>query len=104
MLTQDRTLITLNNLRIDPARYQVKVGDREIKLTLTEFNLLLLLARKRGTVVTRQELLDQVWSNCQLQSDRTINVHVCRLRRKIEPDSHWHRRLVLVRGVGYRLE
>ncbi|MBI4295887.1 MAG: response regulator transcription factor [Chloroflexi bacterium] len=102
---QDKeTLITLNNLYIDPARYQVKVDNREIKLTVTEFNLLLVLARQRGKVVTRQELLDQVWGNCRLQSDRTINVHVCRLRRKIEPDSHWPRRLVLVRGRGYKLE
>ena len=96
--------ITVNNLCIDPVGYRVRVGERDVALTLREFNLLLVLASRKGKVVSRQELIDRVWGDCHLDSDRTIDVHICRLRRKIEPDSLRPGRLVLVRGLGYKLE
>ena len=96
--------ITIDDLYIDPEGYQVKVGQTEVKLTLKEFELLLLLARRKGKVVSRQELIDRLWGNAHLDSDRTIDVHVCRLRRKIEGGSVWPKHLRLVRGLGYKLQ
>lgn len=97
-------VVSIDDLRIDLASHRVTVGDKEISLTNREFHLLLLLARRKGSVVTRKELMRRVWADCDLRSDRTIDVHVCRLRRKIEGNCVWPRRLVLVRGLGYRLQ
>ncbi len=94
----------VNDLYIDPLYHQVKLGDIEINLTLTEFYLLLLLARKLGHVVSRRELLEQIWGYGRLESDRTLYVHMCRLRKKIEPDPDHPERLLVVRGLGYKLK
>jgi DNA-binding response OmpR family regulator len=94
----------VNDLYIDPRNHQVRLGENEINLTLTEFYLLLLLARKTGQVVTRHELLEEIWGNGGLESDHTIYVHMCRLRKKIEPDPDHPKRLLVVRGVGYKLK
>ena len=94
----------VNDLYIDPMYHQVKLGEIEINLTLTEFYLLLLLARKLGRVVSRHELLEQIWGHGGLESDRTLYVHMCRLRKKIEPDPDHPERLLVVRGIGYKLK
>lgn len=94
----------VNDLYIDPRYHQVRLGENEINLTLTEFYLMLVLARKMGHVVSRQELFEQIWGHGELDSDRTIRVHMCRLRKKIEPDPHHPKRLLVVRGIGYKLK
>ena len=94
----------VNDLYIDPLYHQVKLGETQIDLTLTEFYLLLLLARKLGRVVSRRELLEQIWGYGGLESDRTLYVHMCRLRKKIEPDPDHPERLLVVRGIGYKLK
>jgi DNA-binding response OmpR family regulator len=94
----------VNDLYIDPLYHQVKLGETQIDLTLTEFYLLLLLARKLGHVVSRRELLEQIWGYGGLESDRTLYVHMCRLRKKIEPDPDHPERLLVVRGIGYKLK
>ena len=93
-----------NDLYIDPIGYQVKLGQREIDLTLKEFNLLYLFVSNRGKVVRRSELLPFISTSGMVDEDRAINVMICRLRKKIESDPHHPRRLVSVRGLGYRLK
>ena len=94
----------LKDLYIDPIGYQVKLGQKEIDLTLKEFNLLYLFASNWGKVVQRSELLPFISDSSVGDEDRAINVMICRLRKKIESDPHHPKRLVLVRGLGYRLK
>lgn len=94
----------LNDLYVDPIGYQVKLGQTEIDLTLKEFDLLYLFVRNRGKVVRRAEVLQTISTSDKLDCDRTINVNICRLRKKIEVDPHRPKRLVSVRGLGYRLK
>ncbi|GAB4250194.1 MAG: hypothetical protein Kow00122_07700 [Thermoleophilia bacterium] len=74
----------------------------EIPLTATEFRLLLELARHRGQVLTRDQLLDRVWGYTYLGDSRLVDVHVQRLRAKIEPDPAHPSLILTVRGVGYK--
>jgi two-component system OmpR family response regulator/two-component system alkaline phosphatase synthesis response regulator PhoP len=94
----------LNDLYIDPIGYQVKLGQKEIDLTLKEFDLLYLFAINRGKVVRRSELLQFISVQDSADGDRAINIMICRLRKKIESDPRHPRRLVSVRGLGYRLK
>jgi DNA-binding response OmpR family regulator len=92
-----------NDLYIDPVGYQVKMGKTEIDLTVKEFDLLYLFARNRGKVVKREEVLKVIATPGMLDEDGAINVMICRLRKKLEDNPHRPRRLVSVRGLGYRL-
>ena len=94
----------VNDLYIDPIGYQVKLEQREIDLTVKEFNLLYLFVSNRGKVVRRSELLPFVSTPGIIDEGRAINVMICRLRKKIESDPHHPKRLVSVRGLGYRLK
>ena len=95
--------ILVNDLYIDPVGYQMKLGQREIELTVKEFEILYLFAQNRGKVVRRNELLPFISPLGIVDEDRAINVMICRLRKKIESDPHHPKRLVSVRGLGYRL-
>jgi DNA-binding response OmpR family regulator len=92
-----------NDLYIDPVGYQVKMGKNEIDLTVKEFDLLYLFAQNRGKVVKREEVLKIIATPGMLDQDGAINVMICRLRKKLEDNPHRPRRLVSVRGLGYRL-
>ena len=96
--------LLMNDFYIDPVGYQVKLGKTEIDLTVKEFELLYLLVSKKGMVVRRSEILQTISTSDQMDKDGAINVEICRLRKKIEVDPHRPRRLVSVRGVGYRLK
>jgi DNA-binding response OmpR family regulator len=96
--------ILLNDLYIDPVGYQVKVGKKEVELTLKEFNLLYLFARNSGKVVRREEVLRTISDPNTIEEEGAVNVVVCRLRKKIESDPHHPKRLVSIRGLGYRLK
>lgn len=78
-------------------------GGEEVPLTKTEFRLLCALALARGAVVTREQLLERVWEYGYFGDTRLLDVHVRRLRRKIEPDPGQPSHVVTVRGTGYRL-
>jgi DNA-binding response OmpR family regulator len=80
------------------------VGKTEIDLTVKEFELLYLFVSKKGMVVRRSEILRTISTSGQTDKDGAINVEICRLRKKIEIDPHRPRRLVSVRGIGYRLK
>ena len=96
--------LLLNDLYIDPVGYQVKLGPAEIDLTVKEFDLLYLFARNRGKVIKRSEVLQVISTPSMIDKDGAINIMICRLRKKLEADPHRPRRLVSVRGLGYRLK
>jgi len=93
-----------NDLYVDPAGYQVKLGQREIDLSLKEFNLLYLLISHKGKVVRRSEILQAVSVAELVNEEGALNVMICRLRKKIESFPHQPKRIVLVRGLGYRFK
>ena len=99
-----RQAVLINGLYIDPMGYQVKVGPKEIDLTVKEFEVLYLFAKNGGKVVRRSELLPFISNLGMANEGRAINVMICRLRKKIETDPHHPKRLVSVRGLGYRLK
>jgi two-component system response regulator MtrA len=94
--------ITIADLVIDVAGHSVKRGGEPIALTPLEFDLLLCLARKPWQVFTREVLLEQVWGYRHAADTRLVNVHVQRLRSKIEHDPEHPEIVVTVRGVGYK--
>ncbi|MDD5288043.1 MAG: helix-turn-helix domain-containing protein, partial [Dehalococcoidales bacterium] len=64
----------------------------------------LFFVKNKGKVISRSELQQKVWGSSQLDTDRTIDIHVCRLRKKIEPNPHRPRHLISIRGLGYKLK
>ena len=96
--------IESGDLTLDLTARRVSVGEREIKLSHKEFDLLSALVRNRGAVLSRDLLLEQVWGYDRVGDDRTVDVHVRWLREKIEANPSDPQRIVTVRGVGYRFE
>jgi two-component system alkaline phosphatase synthesis response regulator PhoP len=92
-------IITVGNLTIYPERFIIKVGEKEINLAKKEFELLYLLALKPGRVFLRNEILNQVWGNEVIVGDRTIDVHIRKIRQKLGIDC-----ITTVKGVGYKFE
>ena len=92
-------MIRLGNLAIDIAKYEVTVDGQPVVLTLKEYELLKYLATRRGRVITREVLLDQVWGYNYYGGTRTVDVHIGRLRTKIETGEYSF--IKTVRGVGY---
>lgn len=90
-------------LRIDVQARRVWAGENEVALTTKEFDVLALLSEDRGSVVTRERLMDEVWDSNWFGSTKTLDVTVGRLRQKLE-DHDAPARVVTVRGVGFRLE
>ena len=99
----EREVLECGELRIDLLRRQVFRGDVEISLTVTEFNLLALLASSAGRVLSRHEMLQRVWGYEGNIETRTVDAHVYRLRHKIEPDPGTPIYIHSVAGIGYRM-
>ncbi|OLF15759.1 response regulator transcription factor [Actinophytocola xanthii] len=91
-------------VRMDVERHVVTVDGGEVSLPLKEFDLLEYLLRNVGRVLTRGQLIDRVWGADYVGDTKTLDVHVKRLRSKIEPDPGSPRHLVTVRGLGYKFE
>ena len=91
-------------VRMDVERHVVTVHGTQISLPLKEFELLELLLRNAGRVLTRGQLIDRVWGADYVGDTKTLDVHVKRLRAKIEPDPGAPKHLVTVRGLGYKFE
>ncbi len=100
--TSPTEILEVGDLTIDVPEHTVKRGDEEIALTPLEFDLLLELARKPRQVHTREELLETVWGYRHASDTRLVNVHVQRLRAKIEKDPENPQIVLTVRGVGYK--
>ncbi|MGH3470830.1 MAG: winged helix-turn-helix domain-containing protein [Nocardioidaceae bacterium] len=91
-------------VRMDVDRHVVTVGGEEVRLPLKEFDLLELFLRNTGRVLTRSQLIDRVWGADYVGDTKTLDVHVKRLRAKIEPDPAAPRYLLTVRGLGYKFD
>ena len=96
--------LVFGDLELIPEEGKVMRGGGEVHLTKTEFRLLCELAENRGKVFSREELLDKVWGYDYFGDGRLVDVHIRRLRTKVEADPAAPRHVVTVRGLGYRLE
>ncbi|WBB97613.1 MULTISPECIES: response regulator transcription factor [unclassified Solwaraspora] len=96
--------LTAGPVRMDVERHVVTVGGDSVQLPLKEFELLELLLRNAGRVLTRGQLIDRVWGADYVGDTKTLDVHVKRLRSKIEPEPSAPRFIVTVRGLGYKFE
>jgi two-component system response regulator MtrA len=94
--------VSIGDLKIDMVAHEVTRGDTKILLTRLEFELLAALAKEPGRVFTREALLSEVWGYHHSTDTRLVNVHVQRLRSKVEPDPDNPVIVLTVRGVGYR--
>lgn len=99
----DADVLKVAGLEINQASHEVRREGVELNLTPLEFDLLVALARKPGRVFSREELLEQVWGYRHAADTRLVNVHVQRLRAKVEEDPDNPQVVVTVRGVGYRI-
>ncbi|MBB2892785.1 response regulator transcription factor [Flexivirga oryzae] len=91
-------------VRMDVERHTVVVDGQPAALPLKEFELLELLLRNTGRVLTRSQLIDRIWGSDYVGDTKTLDVHIKRLRAKIEPDPGDPRFIVTVRGLGYKFE
>lgn len=98
------SVLEVGPIHLDVDRHRVTVHGVEVTLPLKEFDLLQYLLRHAGRVLTRGQLIDRVWGADYVGDTKTLDVHVKRLRAKIEQDPSQPRHIVTVRGVGYRLE
>jgi two-component system response regulator RegX3 len=100
----DQGVITAGPVRIDVERHQVNINDDLISLPLKEFELLEFLVRNSGRVLTRAQLIDRVWGSDYFGDTKTLDVHVKRLRAKIEKDPANPVYIQTIRGLGYKFE
>ena len=96
--------LELGQVRMDVDRHLVTVRGHEIRMPLKEFELLEMFLRNAGRVLTRAQLIDRVWGSDYVGDTKTLDVHVKRLRAKIEPDPASPRHLITVRGLGYKYD
>jgi two-component system response regulator RegX3 len=98
------SLISAGPVKIDVERHQVKINEELISLPLKEFELLEFLVRNSGRVLTRTQLIDRVWGSDYFGDTKTLDVHVKRLRAKIEQDPANPVYIQTIRGLGYKFE
>jgi len=94
-------ILKIGDLEIDRERYVVSVRTKPVKLSATEFKLLLFLAERKGKVFSRDQLLDAVWRDEAFVEPRTVDVHIRRLRSNIEEDPAQPKYIKTMRGIGY---
>ena len=97
-------ILTAGPVQIDVERHQVKINNTSVSLPLKEFELLEYLIRNSGRVLTRAQLIDQVWGSDYFGDTKTLDVHVKRLRAKIEKDPANPVYIQTIRGLGYKFE
>jgi two-component system OmpR family response regulator len=100
----EKTLLKISDLEIDPARHRASLRETALDLTPKEFDLLVFLAKNKGFVFNREQLLEKVWGYDYAGDTRTVDVHIRWLRQKIETDPQKPKYLITVRGTGYKLE
>jgi len=96
---EESKILRIGELTIDPVKFVVHYKDEEITLAKKEFELLYLLASKPGRVFLRNEILSQIWGTDVIVGDRTIDVHIRKIRQKLGVDC-----ITTVKGVGYKFE
>jgi len=100
----DESVLEVGGVRMDVDRHAVSVGGKEVAMPLKEFELLELLLRNAGRVLTRGQLIDRIWGADYFGDTKTLDVHIKRIRSKIEKDPSQPVLLLTVRGLGYRFE
>lgn len=99
---KEESEFSVENIKVNTEKHTVFVDDRQIFLTLKEFDLLVILMKNRGNVLTRERLLDSIWKISTEIESRTVDVHIRTLRQKIGDDEG--RILKTVRGIGYKID
>lgn len=101
---EENNQIEINGLTIDPEKHKCWLYEEEIEFTPIEFELVLYLAKKRGKVVSSEELFKQVWKEKYLDNNNTVMVHIRRIREKLKEDTKQPKFIKTVWGVGYKIE
>ncbi|HSP03515.1 MAG TPA: response regulator transcription factor [Acidimicrobiales bacterium] len=96
--------LEVDEIALDPERHEVRIRGEQVQLPLKEFELLHVLLANAGRVITREQLIDRVWGSDYVGDTKTLDVHVKRLRAKVEVDPANPERIVTIRGLGYKLE
>jgi two-component system response regulator RegX3 len=96
--------LEVGDVRLDPERHEVTIRDQSVQLPLKEFELLELLLANAGRVLPRDTLIDRVWGTDYVGDTKTLDVHVKRLRAKVEDDPSRPSRIITIRGLGYKYE
>ncbi len=96
--------LQVDDIALDPERHEVRIRGEQVQLPLKEFELLHVLLANAGRVITREQLIDRVWGSDYVGDTKTLDVHVKRLRSKVEDDPAHPERIVTIRGLGYKLE
>lgn len=97
-------VLEVGDVTLDPSRHEVVIRGDDVSLPLKEFELLHILLENAGRVLSRDVLIDRVWGHDYVGDTKTLDVHVKRLRAKLEPDPSEPKYLVTVRGLGYKLD
>ncbi len=103
-VTSDTGTMVVQGIRMDVDRHQVSVNGIPVSLPLKEFELLEFLMRNAGRVLTRIQLIDRVWGSDYVGDTKTLDVHIKRIRAKIETDPANPKIIQTVRGLGYKME
>ena len=100
----DAEMVSVGDVALDHERHEVVIRGEEVRLPLKEFELLALLLENAGRVLTRDVLIDRVWGADYVGDTKTLDVHVKRLRSKVEADPANPTRIITIRGLGYKYE
>jgi len=100
----ESSVFAFGDCEVDSERAEVRRAGLPVDLTALEFRLLSLMVRRRGRVLTREQIIDQVWGDSTSISDRVVDTHILNLRKKIEPEPREPRYIASVRGIGYRFD
>ncbi|MBI2706413.1 MAG: response regulator transcription factor [Actinobacteria bacterium] len=103
-LPESIDVVEVGEVKVDHERHEVFVRGEEVRLPLKEFELLALLLENAGRVLPRETLIDRVWGSDYVGDTKTLDVHIKRLRTKVEDDPAKPRRIVTIRGLGYKFE
>ncbi len=101
---REEAILRSGDIELDRERHEVRVGGRVVEMPLMEYRLLELFLRHPGKALPREYLIGQVWEGDYYGQSKTLEVHIRRLREKVEPDPSRPSRIITVRGVGYRFE
>ncbi|CAB1247431.1 two-component response regulator (YycF) [Clostridiaceae bacterium BL-3] len=101
---KNRNIIKIGNIIIDNDKYEVTKNGRKIEFTLREFKLLQMLAKNRGNIVSRDMIIKEVWGCSKLNDSRTLDVHIRKLRKKMEDNDKFPEYIETVRGLGYMIK
>lgn len=97
-------VISGGSVTLDPERHRVTVNGENVSMPLKEFELLEYLMENQGRVLTRSQIIDRIWGSDYFGDTKTLDVHIKRLRAKIEPDSAEPKHIITIRGLGYKFE